>query len=425
MKKAFKFLSLTFILIMSTCVVSAATFTAGAAENISYVTQLTNLKASQNPSSVKLNCSTLTLGAGEKYTLIKTVSPAGANRTCTWSSNNSTVASVDSSGRVTAKKNGTAYITVKTANGKTAQCKVTVKTAPSSVTTNPTSVTLGVGERYTISENTKSGTYANAANLKWTSTNSSVATVTKGSSNKASITAKGVGTAYVKITLYNGKTAQCKVTVKPAPASVKTNPSSVSLTVGESYTISESTNSGTYANAANLKWTSSNSNVATVTKGSANKATIKAMSSGTAYIKITLYNGKTAQCKVTVNNSKDIDEVLTIINKERVKAGVKPLAARADLIELADIRVKELSVKFSHQRIDGTFVSNLAEQKGIYYNTIGENIAMGQPTAETVMNSWMNSEGHRANILNSSYSYIGIGHIVKNGMHYWVQVFLG
>lgn len=512
MKKAFKFLSLTFILIMSTCVVSAATFTAGAAENISYVTQLTNLKASQNPSSVKLNCSTLTLGAGEKYTLIKTVSPAGANRTCTWSSNNSTVASVDSSGRVTAKKNGTAYITVKTANGKTAQCKVTVKTAPSSVTTNPTSITLGVGESYTISENTNSGTYANAANLKWTSSNAGVATVTKGSANKATIKAKGPGTAYIKVTLYNGKTAQCKVTVKTAPssvktnptsltlgvgesytisentnsgsyanaanlkwassdsnvatvskgkankatitakgagtayikitlyngltaqckvavksapASVKTNPSSVSLTVGESYTISESTNSGTYANAANLKWTSSNPNVATVTKRSANKATIKAISSGTAYIKITLYNGKTAQCKVTVNNSKDIDEVLTIINKERVKAGVKPLAARADLIELADIRVKELSVKFSHQRIDGTFVSDLAEQKGIYYNTIGENIAMGQPTAETVMNSWMNSEGHRANILNSSYSYIGIGHIVKNGMHYWVQVFLG
>ena len=146
MKKAFKFLSLTFILIMSTCVVSAATFTAGAAENISYVTQLTNLKASQNPSSVKLNCSTLTLGAGEKYTLIKTVSPAGAKQTCTWSSNNSTVASVDIRGRVTAKKNGTAYITVKTANGKTSQCKVTVKTAPSSVKTNPTSVTLGVGE---------------------------------------------------------------------------------------------------------------------------------------------------------------------------------------------------------------------------------------------------------------------------------------
>ncbi len=91
-----------------------------------------------------------------------------------------------------------------------------------------------------------------------------------------------------------------KVTVKSAPASVKTNPTSLTLGKGETYTISESTNSGSYANAANLKWSSSNSRVATVTKGSANKAVIKAKSKGTAYIKIKLYNGKTAQCKVTV-----------------------------------------------------------------------------------------------------------------------------
>ena len=303
MKKALKFLSLPIVLIMSICVISAATFTAGAAENTEYVNQLVSLNASQRPTSVKLNCSTLTLGVGEEYTLLKTVSPSGANHTCTWSSSDQTVASVNSNGKVTAKKTGTATITVKTSNSKTAQCKVTVKSAPTSVTTNSTSVTLGVGESYTISETTNSGTYANAANLKWTSTNQSVVAVTKGSSNKATITAKATGTAYVKITLYNGLTAQCKVTVKPAPTSVTTNPTSVTLGVGESYTISESTNGRTYANAANLKWTSSNAGVATVTKGSANKATIKAKGPGIAYIKVTLYNGKTAQCKVTVKNA--------------------------------------------------------------------------------------------------------------------------
>ena len=73
---------------------------------------------------------------------------------------------------------------------------------------------MSKGATYTISEMTNSGSYSNAANLKWTSTNSSVATVTKGSGNKAVISAKAKGTAYIKITLYNGKTAQCKVTVK-------------------------------------------------------------------------------------------------------------------------------------------------------------------------------------------------------------------
>ena len=253
-----------------------------------------------NPTSVTLNKSTLTLGAGEKYGLIKTVSPSNANQSCKWSSSNSTVASVDSNGKVTAKKAGTSNITVKTANGKSAACKVTVKPAPTSLKINPTSLTLGKGETYTISESTNGGTYANAANLKWISSNSSVATVTKGSGNKAKITAKGVGTAYIKITLFNGKTAQCKVTVKPAPTSIKINPTSLTLGKGETYIISESTNGGTYANAVNLKWISSNSSVATVTKGSGNKAKITAKGVGTAYIKITLFNGKTAQCKVTI-----------------------------------------------------------------------------------------------------------------------------
>ncbi|MGN0507897.1 MAG: Ig domain-containing protein, partial [Ruminococcus sp.] len=221
-----------------------------------------------------------------------------------WSSYNNSVATVTkgSSNKavITAKGTGTTYILITLYNQKTAICKVTVKNAPSSVKTNPTSLTLGKGESYTISESTNSGSYANASNLKWSSSNTKVATVTKGSGNKATIKATGTGTAYVKITLYNGKTAQCKVTVKNAPASVSLSKTSLTLNKGESYKISECTNSGSYANAANLKWSSSNTNVATVTKGSSNKAVIKANSKGTAYIKITLYNGKTAQCKVTV-----------------------------------------------------------------------------------------------------------------------------
>ena len=265
---------------------------------------LSNIKAvenSSNPTSVRLNRGTLTLGVGEKYGLIKTASPSSANQACTWSSSNSSVASVDSSGKVTAKKSGTANITVKTTNGKNATCKVTVKPAPTSVKVNPASLTLGKGETYTISQSTNSGSYA--WGFSWSSSNTSVATVTKGSANKATVTAKGVGTATITIKTYNGKTAQCKVTVKNAPTSVTTNPTSVTLGKGEKYTISENTNSGAYANAANLKWSTTNSSVATVTKGRGNKATITAKGNGTAYIKISLYNGTTAQCKVTVKNA--------------------------------------------------------------------------------------------------------------------------
>ena len=249
--------------------------------------------------------SSLTLGVGEKCMPNYKIYPANAMTDIFYTTSNSNVVAYDDyTHTLTAKKAGTATVTIHTTtNNKTASCKITVKNAPSSVKTNPTSLTLGKGETYTISECTNSGSYASAANLKWSSSNTSVAAVTKGSGNKAKITAKGVGTAYIKITLYNGKTASCKVTVKNAPTSVKTNPTSLTLGKGETYTISESTNSGTYANAGNLKWSSSDTSVAAVTKGSGNKATITAKGVGTAYIKITLYNGKTASCKVTVKNA--------------------------------------------------------------------------------------------------------------------------
>ena len=261
------------------------------------------------PAKVTINPTSVTLGVGEKYTISEsTNSGSYANAAnLKWSSSSTSVAAVAKGNTnkavITAKSVGTANVKITLYNGKTATCKVTVKPAPTGVKTNPASITLGVGESYTISESTNSGSYANAANIAWSSYNNSVATVTKGSGNKAVVTAKGTGTAYILITLFNGKSAICKVTVKPAPASVKTNPTSITLGKGESYTISEGTNSGSYANAANLKWSSSNTKVATVTKGSANKATIKATGVGTAYVKITLYNGKTAQCKVTVKNA--------------------------------------------------------------------------------------------------------------------------
>lgn len=180
------------------------------------------------------------------------------------------------------------------------ECFITVKSAPSSIKLNTTSLTLGVGESFTLSESTNNGSYANSANLKWSSGNNNIVSVKKENSNKATISAKQVGTTYVTVKTYNGKTATCKVTVKNAPTSVKLSKTSLTLNKGTSYTISEATNSGSYANASNLKWSSSNSKVATVVKDGGNKATVKAVGKGTAYISIRTYNGKTATCKVTV-----------------------------------------------------------------------------------------------------------------------------
>lgn len=258
------------------------------------------------PSSVNVSSGSVILGVGESYGISEnTNSGTYANAAnLMWSSSDTSVATVTkgnaNKAEIRAVGTGTANITIKTYNGKTSTCKVTVKTAPSSVSVSSGSVTLGVGETYGISESTNSGTYANATNLVWSSSNTKVATVTKGKANKAEIKAVGTGTADVTIKLYNGKTATCKVTVKNAPSSVSINPRNVTLGVGESYSISESTNSGTYANAGNLVWSSSDTSIATVAKGKANKAEIKAIGTGTANVTIKLYNGKTASCKVTV-----------------------------------------------------------------------------------------------------------------------------
>ena len=386
------------------------------------------------PTGVKISPTALTLGKGESYTLKGTVLPNDAkNKTCKWYTSRSSVAAVSSTGKVTARAVGTAVITAKTVNGKKATCKVTVKTMPTSVKISPTALTLGKGESYTIKENTNSGSYANAANLKWTSTNTRVVTVKKGSGNKAALKAVGTGTASVRVTLYNGRTATCRVTIKKAPASVKISPSSLTLNVGESYTIKENTNSSSYAHAANLKWTSTNTRVVTVKKGSGNKAVLKAVSEGTANVKLTLYNGKTAICKVSVVDCSDIysaktdkdyyslsHKVYEIVNQERIKAGVKPLRFNDKVYKAAMIRAKECHKYFSHIRPNGKDCFTALSEAGVKQNYAGENIAVGFSSPKSVMEVWMQSSGHRSNILNPVFTDFGCG-VCNTGE--WTQFF--
>ncbi len=386
------------------------------------------------PTGVKISPTALTLGKGESYTLKGTVLPNEAkNKTCKWYTSRSSVAAVSSTGKVTAKAVGTAVITAKTVNGKKATCKVTVKTMPTSVKISPTALTLGKGESYTIKENTNSGSYANAANLKWTSTNTRVVTVKKGSGNKAALKAVGTGTASVRITLYNGRTATCKVTVKAMPTSVKISPTALTLGKGESYTIKENTNSGSYANAANLKWTSTNTRVVTVKKGSGNKAVLKAVSEGTANVKLTLYNGKIAICKVSVVDCSDVysaktdkdyyslsHKVYEIVNQERIKAGVKPLRFNDKVYKAAMIRAKECHKYFSHIRPNGKDCFTALSEAGVKQNYAGENIAVGFSSPKSVMEVWMQSSGHRSNILNPVFTDFGCG-VCNTGE--WTQFF--
>ncbi len=125
------------------------------------------------------------------------------------------------------------------------------------------------------------------------------------------------------------------------------------------------------------------------------------------------------------NVSSQILQVLDLVNEERAKAGVSPLTLNQKAVSAAQVRAQEIAVNFSHTRPDGTGYSTALKAAGLNFTRSGENIAYGQRSAEAVMNSWMNSSGHRANILSSQYDSIGIGHYQNaSGVNYWVQLFV-
>ncbi len=122
-------------------------------------------------------------------------------------------------------------------------------------------------------------------------------------------------------------------------------------------------------------------------------------------------------------------EVFELVNQARVQAGLNPLKYRAEYEYLTDIRAVEANTLFSHTRPDGRDWYTVFDDNNIDYYTIGENLAIGQTSAEEVFNGWMNSEGHRKNIMNPLYegiimSKVPSTHEVYSQGYSWVQLFI-
>lgn len=125
----------------------------------------------------------------------------------------------------------------------------------------------------------------------------------------------------------------------------------------------------------------------------------------------------------TVDKSQFATQVITLVNQERAKQGLKPLSGDAALNKMALAKAQDMSQGnyFSHTSPTYGSPFNMMKQFGISYRYAGENIAMGQKTPAEVVNAWMNSEGHRVNILSPNFTLIGVGYY--NG--YWAQEFVG
>ena len=117
-------------------------------------------------------------------------------------------------------------------------------------------------------------------------------------------------------------------------------------------------------------------------------------------------------------------QVVEIVNRYRAENGLKPLTLNTELSRVARLKSQDMKDKkyFSHTSPTYGSPFDMMKKFGISYRTAGENIAMGQRTPEAVMTAWMNSSGHRANILNSTYTQIGVGYVADG--NYWTQMFI-
>jgi uncharacterized protein YjdB len=267
-------------------------------------------KATVAVTGISLDKTSITIKEEGTKTLVATITPSNAtNQTVTWTSSDTTVATVTSSGKVTGKKVGTATITAKSNNGKTATCKVTVEKATTTVAV--TGISLDKTSITIKEEGTKTLvatiTPSNATNqtVTWESSNTGVATV----SSSGKVTGKKAGTATITAKSNNGKTATCKVTVEKATVavtSISLDNTSITVKVDASKTLTATVYPDN-ATDKTVTWSSSDTGVATVS--SSGKVTGK--KAGTATITAKTSNGKTATCKVTVEKAATTGYVIT------------------------------------------------------------------------------------------------------------------
>lgn len=121
------------------------------------------------------------------------------------------------------------------------------------------------------------------------------------------------------------------------------------------------------------------------------------------------------------------NQVIQLTNQERAKYGLKPLKANWELSRVARYKSTDMRDKnyFSHTSPTYGSPFTMIKSFGLSYRSAGENIAAGQTTPAQVVQAWMNSEGHRANILNSGYTEIGVGYAEGGSKrYYWTQMFI-
>lgn len=276
----------------------SVTITATSSNGKESTIKIAVLDAKDEISSIRINTNGTSLKIGDSITLVATISPSySKDQSVTWSSSDSSVATVTNDGVVTAKKLGTAIITATSSNGKQSKC--TIKVVERSVEITSLKLTKSTAE-VRAGEKVELNTIItpnNATNQKitWTSSDPSVATVSYGT-----VTTLKAGTVTITATSNNGKTATCTITVleRLVPVTkVSLSTTFISLYIGQTEKISATVTPSDASNKT-ITWRSENTNIATISSD----GTIKAISVGTVEISATSSNGKVAIMKVRVES---------------------------------------------------------------------------------------------------------------------------
>lgn len=326
------------------------------ADGVSGTASVTFSKADVKVTKVTLDKSALTMKVGENVGLAATVEPSDAtNKSIAWSSDNSAVAAVDSSGKVTAVAAGTANITAKSADGASAACKVTVNSAEvkvTKVTLDQTEITLKKGENKTLKATVEPSNATNKS-ITWSSSDTKIAAV----DSTGKVTAVAAGTATITAKSADGPSATCKITVSVVAVGV-TLEDPGTITAGEEKQLKWTTTGD--VDTSKTKVTSSDTKVATVD----DKGKVKALAKGSVTITVTVTDkaGKTAQAtgKLTVNAAEELKIVLDpstlslkVGDKVTVKAtvtgsgnkGIKWDSSNHDVLQIISSSDTECTVK--------------------------------------------------------------------------------
>jgi uncharacterized protein YjdB len=365
---------------------------------------------------------------GGTVQLTATVAPENAtNQNVTWSSGNTSVATVNTSGIITAVAAGTAVITVTTADGaKTATSTITVNTCNVSVTgvtVSPASATLPVGAAQQLTA-TVAPSNATNKNVTWSTSNASFATV----SSSGLVTAVGAGTATITVTTAEGaKTATSSITVTTgnvAVTGITVSPASVSLTTGATQQL---TTTVSPANATNktVTYSSNNTGVATV-NGS---GLLTAVSSGSAIITVTTQDGaKTATVAITVNTSNvavtsvslsPTSVTLAVGETQQLTPTILPSNASNKSVSYASNNTAVATVNGSGLLTavsNGTATITVTTADGNKTSTAAITVATATGSYFTIKNKWTNT------YLFDAGANVGYGATVANNNYKWEKV---